>query len=203
MAVLCPRRMQVLEVVECRRCDHSRGLSLDPAGRELFLRCDWQRGKEDDAVFVAAGRDVVATIMSAPPTCLAESADASAALGLLLERDLGAVPVVDGDGRAVGIVTKNDLLGWQDERGDATDVETAGLRAPGVRELMSHVVFEVHAEAEISRAAALMAYEGVHHVVVTSAEGRAVGIVSALDVMGWLARACGYVVQSHLTEKER
>lgn len=202
MAVLCPRRMQVLEVVECRRCGHCRGLSLDPAGRELFLRCDWQRGEEDDAVRVAAGRDIVATIMSAPPTCIAESADTTAALALLVERDIGAVPVVDRDGHAVGIVTKTDLMRWQDERDDAIEVETEEPQTPGVRELMSHVVFEVHAEAEVSRAAALMAYEGVHHVVVTSADGRALGIVSALDVMAWLARACGYVVQAHQPEHD-
>jgi CBS domain-containing protein len=46
----------------------------------------------------------------------------------------------------------------------------------------------------ISRVAALMAYERVHHVVVVDAEQRVIGIVSALDIARWVAHADGYVV---------
>jgi CBS domain-containing protein len=203
MAVLCPRRMRVIDVVECRRCEHCRGLSLDPGGTDVFLRCAWQRTHGRHSLSTAARQESVATIMSAPATCVSESADLASVLSLLVGSRIGAAPVVNGSGRAVGIVTERDLVRWQDEHRAAaercvdgpTAIEDGDRGSPNVRQVMSHVVFEVHAEADISRAAAVMAYEGVHHVVVTSLDGHALGVVSSLDIAGWLARACGYVVE--------
>ncbi len=188
MGVLCARRLQVVDVLECRPCEHFRGLSLDPAGGAVFARCAWERSLEPGAVGAQARLDCVTTIMSAPPSYVPETADLAAALTLVFERQVEALLVVDGDGRAVGIVTKDDLLRCQNEPRDAAQ------QTPRVAQVMSHLLFELHCDADISRAAALMAHEGVQHVVVTSTEGHAVGIVSALDVMGWLARTCGYVV---------
>ncbi len=53
--------------------------------------------------------------------------------------------------------------------------------------------FTLPASATLSRAAALMAFEGIHRVPVVSTDGRVVGIVSSLDVARWLARNDGYI----------
>jgi CBS domain-containing protein len=97
--------------------------------------------------------------------------------------------VVDATGRTIGVVSKGDILRALDHEGAMPQVELARAR-----QVMSHVVFALHSEADISRAAALMAYEGVHHIVVTDAEGRPAGIVSALDILRWFARDYGYVM---------
>jgi CBS domain-containing protein len=61
---------------------------------------------------------------------------------------------------------------------------------------MSPLVFTLHPEDDVADAAALMAYEGVHHVVVSLGDDRPLGIVSSLDVLRWLA-------QSRLSEREQ
>ena len=66
-----------------------------------------------------------------------------------------------------------------------------------VRDIMTHIVFSLSQDAPISRAAALMSYEGIHRIVITSPQGAAVGIVSSLDILRWLARRDGYVVPGH------
>ena len=43
-------------------------------------------------------------------------------------------------------------------------------------------------------AAAVMAAARVHRVLVVSAEGTVVGILTTLDVVRWLARKAGYTV---------
>ena len=43
-------------------------------------------------------------------------------------------------------------------------------------------------------AAALMAYENIHRVPVVAADGAVIGIVSAMDIVRWVAEQDGYVV---------
>jgi CBS domain-containing protein len=44
-------------------------------------------------------------------------------------------------------------------------------------------------------AATVMAIEGVHRIPVTSESGEVVGILSALDVLRWLAEQDGYAIE--------
>jgi CBS-domain-containing membrane protein len=68
------------------------------------------------------------------------------------------------------------------------------VRERTVRDIMMPLSFTLPESAPIARAAALMAYEGVHRVVVISPAGNVVGILSSLDVLGWLARESGYLM---------
>jgi CBS-domain-containing membrane protein len=52
--------------------------------------------------------------------------------------------------------------------------------------------FALSEEASVSAAAATMAREGLHRVRVVGSLGELVGIVSALDIMRWLAEQDGY-----------
>lgn len=56
------------------------------------------------------------------------------------------------------------------------------------------MVFTLPESASLSKAAALMAFEGVHRLPILSNDGKVVGILSALDVLRWLAKQQGYVV---------
>jgi CBS domain-containing protein len=104
---------------------------------------------------------------------------------LLLERNISGAPVVDAVGRPIGVVSKTDLV--------------RALQEPDlyrtVRSIMMSLAFTLTESAPIARAAALMAYERVHRVVVISTEGSVVGIVSSLDVLNWLAQENGYLVR--------
>jgi CBS domain-containing protein len=59
---------------------------------------------------------------------------------------------------------------------------------------MTPVVFAVPENAPIEKAAALMAFEGVHRVPVVSSAGQIVGILSSLDIISWLAERTGWLV---------
>ena len=48
-------------------------------------------------------------------------------------------------------------------------------------------VFSIREDARVSDAAAEMAKRGVHRVPVIARDGAVVGMVSALDVMRWMA----------------
>jgi CBS domain-containing protein len=191
LTVFCPRRNQVMDVGECRKCEHCRGLCIDPADRDAFVRCGWQHER---AAPRAAGsaHAALSAIMSAPVYCVAPEDSLESVRLLLSAHAIGAAPVVDANGRAIGVVSKGDVMRGLDRESAPPDATEPV--APCVRQVMSHVVFALHAEADISRAAALMAYEGVHHVVVTGASGQPAGIVSSLDVLRWFARESGYVM---------
>ena len=54
--------------------------------------------------------------------------------------------------------------------------------------------FTLEENDPVSRAAAVMAVEGVHHLPIIADHGRVVGLISTLDVSRWLARQAGYDV---------
>ena len=81
-------------------------------------------------------------------------------------------PLVDADGRVVGVLTRRDL--GDPARGDDERLRTLVKRAPVV----------VHAEASLRDAVGQMARAGVGRVpVVASSDGKLVGIVSRSDVL--------------------
>jgi CBS domain-containing protein len=89
--------------------------------------------------------------------------------GLLERNHIHAVPVVDTDGRPVGIVSTSDLLG---------DVRDG---AP-VRTIMTDRVLTVPAYDDVSTAARVMRNHQVHRVIVTD-EQRVIGVLSAFDLL--------------------
>ena len=96
---------------------------------------------------------------------------------LLHEARVGGAPVVDPQGRVMGMLSKTDLLDPRRNLGpDAA-----------VGDVMTHVLFGVRAEDPLAWAICLMVDEHVHRVVVTDEAGKLVGIVTALDVLKRLA----------------
>ena len=63
-----------------------------------------------------------------------------------------------------------------------------------VSDIMMPMVFTLPDDAPIAKAAALMAYEGVHRIVVVDEKGCVVGVVSTLDISRWLGWCAGYSV---------
>jgi CBS domain-containing protein len=101
-------------------------------------------------------------------------ADASVADAARRMRDanVGALPVVDGQGgRLVGIVTDRDLV----IRGLAADVDPRALR---VRDCATAAPFTVQADWELDDAATLMARHRIGRLPVVDDHHRPVGIVT-------------------------
>ncbi len=151
----------------------------------------------------------VARIMSRTTYCLRPDVGVRTAIGMLLEERMSGAPVVDDNGRAIGIVSKTDLLRHLHERGESgessptTAADQARLGAgfhsteideTMVKEVMMPVVFAIAEDARIPAAAALMAGEGVHRLPVLDQGGAVVGILSTLDIVRWVAEQAGYKV---------
>jgi CBS-domain-containing membrane protein len=106
---------------------------------------------------------------------------------------VSALPVVDGDGRVIGIVSEADLLRkeeYQDEeegrhwlegrRERAARAKAAGRRAV---EVMSAPVVTIDPEATVAEAAKRLARHRIKRLPVVDEHGQLVGVVSRSDLL--------------------
>jgi CBS domain-containing protein len=195
--VFCPRRLSVTAVEECRGCERFLGLCVSSEDIDTHLRCAFADGEpvgtlaragDSSAPAPGAYRAPVSEVMTAPVRSVQPSTQLRDVMAVLLSSSIGALPVLDEHGRPVGIVTKTDAMRryHEDQDADREDATAA--------DVMSRGVYVIPAGASISRAAALMAYEHVHHLLVVDPLGKPAGIVSTLDIARWVARADDYVV---------
>lgn len=111
--------------------------------------------------------------------------------GLLSEKEISGVPVVDDGKRLVGVVSRADLV-RPPELSDETVMvdELLDGFAPEpkscVRDVMSRTLHQVDESASLKDAIELMLRERIHRLVVTR-EGAVTGIVTSFDMMKMLA----------------
>jgi predicted transcriptional regulator len=124
----------------------------------------------------------------------------------LIEREISGAPVVDSQGRLIGVVSMTDI---GRNMADPSDVES--WRSSGfyrdiaadftledsaerydeeptvtVRDVMTPVVHQVPATASVTEAARIMVDQHIHRLVVT--EGKEpVGIITSMDVLKMVA----------------
>jgi len=143
---------------------------------------------------LAADHTRIADIMTRGAITVRADLGLEQLVGLFLEQDISRVPVIDDDDRAIGFVSKTDLVFDQHERGD-TEVSQLGASGRGqhahevsglVRDVMTPVAFTLPATTTIGEAARRMLADNVHAVPVTE-DGRVIGLVSATDIMAWVA----------------
>jgi len=135
-------------------------------------------------------RDVVAVSPDTPTTKIAQ---------LLLEHKISALPVVDGSGMVIGMVSEGDLIGRSDAERQArhdwwlsliAEGETlnpdflASLRHPefAARNVMSAPVIRVTETTDTAEIARLLATYRIKRVPVVR-DGQMVGIVSRADLL--------------------
>jgi CBS domain-containing protein len=170
--VRCPVRDRSTAVEECAHCGRSDGVARDALARGEWLCCRTAVAGEP-----ASGGPRVREVMRREAVALRPGVSRAVAADALRARGQGSAPVVDGEGRPVGVVGEAELL-------------RAGGGAK-VADAMVRVALGVAETAPLSRAAALMVSHGVDRVAVVSADGIVVGVLSALDVVGWLAAPGG------------
>lgn len=142
-----------------------------------------------DQSLVDAASAPLSLIMARKVVCIRGDVDASEARSRILSRGVSGMPVVDNWGRAIGMISRTDL------------VEHEVTSAPSGRhviDVMMPLVFSLPPDATIGQAAALMAYEGIHRVVVVDRSGYVVGLVSALDIARWLGSRAGHPIGQEL-----
>ena len=106
----------------------------------------------------------------APDASIAEAARS------LADLRIGALVVVEGGGRVVGILSERDIV-----RGVAQAGESC-LRGT-VRELMTTDVVTCHEDDSLDRLSQVMTAERIRHLPVVGTDGQLVGIVTIGDVV--------------------
>jgi CBS domain-containing protein len=130
-------------------------------------------------------------LMSRPVVTVATDATSREAAKMLVDNDITAAPVVDENGRLVGIVSEADLIRGQiqtDARAHPTNLTDPTTPQPrSVAEVMTRDVICVPPFADAADIAALMLKEGVKSVPVVK-DDAPVGMVSRRDLLATLVR---------------
>lgn len=148
-------------------------------------------------------RITVRDVMTTRVTSVAEDDSFKDVAEVLVSNGISAVPVVDGEGRVVGVVAEGDLVRKEEFREQyygesyrpsrrarlrrrlAAQAEEGGRKAAAhtAGDLMTSPPVTVSPSASTARAARLMDKYGVKRLVVVGREGRPAGIVSRRDLL--------------------
>ena len=194
--VQCPAVAQMREVTECLSCSCYAGVAFGvTAGvQEANLLCREEPRRQFTArscgtLPSAANQIPVWAIMHSEVFCALPSVTIEFTLSLLLDKGISGLPVVDAEGFPLGMVSKTDLVRWMHE------TTAPAMTRTTVAEVMAPLAFTLPSDAVLSHAAALMAIEGVHRLPIVAPDGKVVGILSALDIVRWLAKHDGYIAE--------
>ncbi len=125
------------------------------------------------------------------------------ALRLMIENRVSAMPVVDAKDRCTGVLSITDIVGLVRDHAfghiepdefvriastlaESPDGEYKGRK---VDDLMSKDLVSVDPESSVVDAAREMVRSRVHRLVVVDDHGRAIGVVSTLDLLEVLSKA--------------
>ena len=148
----------------------------------------------------------VRDIMDSSPATVRPGTPVEEVVALLREHEVPGAPVVDDDGRCVGIVSEADLV-LPDDQGDlhiphyinlfggTVFLEPLGrfeqrLRkafASTAADMMTRDPDTVAPDTSVKEAARLIHESGHNRLPVVDEDGRLVGVVTRLDVLGALA----------------
>jgi CBS domain-containing protein len=116
-----------------------------------------------------------------------------------LAHKIHGAPVVDEDGRLVGVVSQTDLLTWHFENGidgsgfytapempdpeGARHLRVSDIRTARVAEVMTPLVHAIRATSTAAEAATRMIRHRIHRLVVVDENLRVLGVISAMDLL--------------------
>lgn len=158
-------------------------------------------------------------IMTAPVITCSQETSVQDALALMREKGISGLPAVDGDGRAVGIVSQNDILkgiafahgptdfleSFKADRRKASTVMLEMVleqgRALAVERYLSRPIADVMTRdliactpaTALADVCAAAAKQRVHRIVVLDPDGKVVGIISTLDLVAKVAEVAGRI----------
>jgi CBS domain-containing protein len=122
---------------------------------------------------------LVADLMAVDPITIPVDAPLEDAGHLCRSMGISGLPVIDGAGYLVGVISQSDLVAIQDSPlGRLIRAEPSGLR---VGEVMSSPAITVPMTASLAQAARLMRDDRIHRVVALDEAGRPVGVLTSSD----------------------
>jgi CBS-domain-containing membrane protein len=140
---------------------------------------------------MTASPHLVSDVMTHTVVAIGRDAPFKDIIKLMEQWKVSALPVLEGEGRVVGIVSEADLLPKEEFRDSdpdrytqlhrLSDLAKAGAVTAG--ELMNAPAITVHSGSTLAQAARIMAQRGVKRLPVVNDEGMLEGIVSRADLL--------------------
>jgi CBS domain-containing protein len=152
--------------------------------------------------------ETAADLMTPNPISIRDTASVHEAIVCLTDRAITAVPVIDESGRAVGVISRSDLLIHERERSEmpvspmASEIATAKhyeekIELPNgfhehavdptqVIDIMTPAVFCTHPEATVRMVVEQILGYKVHRLFVVNKGGTLIGTISAHDILSHL-----------------
>ena len=128
----------------------------------------------------------VREVMTSPAVAVRPRMPARSAAALLRERGFTAAPVVDAEGRLVGVLTEADLVRERVPPDTAPGPDVAARPEPAVAEVMGTAPLVADPGADLADVVTRMLHEGVRSVPVVDS-GRVVGVLTTRDVLQCVA----------------
>ncbi|WP_327365562.1 CBS domain-containing protein [Streptomyces sp. NBC_01217] len=137
---------------------------------------------------MAASRYTVSDVMTHTAVAIGREASYKEIVELMHQWRVSAVPVLEGEGRVVGVVSEADLLPKEEFRQDDPKLpdqieEASKADAVLAEELMSSPAVTVHADSTLAEAARIMARKRVKRLPVVNSLGMLEGVVSRSDLL--------------------
>ena len=123
----------------------------------------------------------VAELMQRDVKTVSGDATVAEAIVALADGHISGMPVVDGTGKVIGVVSSTDVLAAEAETDDPI-ARQALLEDTTVRDIMTPRPFTVRPDEEIGEAARQMLYGEVHRLFVAEGD-KLVGIISTTDIV--------------------
>jgi CBS-domain-containing membrane protein len=142
-------------------------------------------------------------LMSRDVLVISQHMSLKAAAHLLAQAEVSGAPVVDEEGRCVGVLSAADMVHWVDRGKQATkrrgagascaccDWQLDGLDDVPEDEVSRYMTTDVVAtgpETRVGELARWMCDAHIHRIVIVDERRRPVGVVSSMDVLAAVAR---------------
>jgi CBS domain-containing protein len=167
----------------CPRCGHDNVPGLDVCSRcwQDLAQIDLPAGH--DRIESSLLEDRISCLKPRHPVTINCTTSVREAVRMMTEQSVGALLVVDNNGKLDGILSERDLLTW------AADLPPDQLDSRLAREFMSDNPDTVTPEDPLARALQKMDVGRYRHLPVVSA-GKPVGMISVRDVIRHISRLC-------------
>jgi CBS domain-containing protein len=148
-------------------------------------------------------------IMTAPVTSATEDQSLKEVLELLARERFSGVPVVDKNGKAVGVISDTDIIrysqqlsviplsnlsGWISPYAEISDLASMRkgvdlLHKTTVSQVMTKKIYTILQDASASDVAKLMNRRKINRVPVVDENGKLVGIITRADIVQCMANS--------------
>lgn len=138
-----------------------------------------------------------ADLMSRPVTTIPHEMSLGEAARLLSNSNISGAPVVDEEGRCIGVLSSSDFVTWAGQEGEVTNfiapwgeiIDIGDFPDNAIHNYMTAQPIVVPPTAPITELAQMMVEAHIHRILVVAEQDQPCGIVTSTDILIAVAKA--------------